>query len=129
MYHNPNSTLVDGANDNNQSEIHSRLIEDLLSDNDQTEVYDNSHVNSMQTTVVHTPQLSISSFYKQLPPTQGSSLNQGFPQHHHNSNSNFGQFGSGPSRYTAFENSGESEEASVQQMMNNLMIQVGHSSK
>lgn len=34
---------ADGANDINQSEmIHSRLIEDLLSD-EQTEVYENSH--------------------------------------------------------------------------------------
>ena len=49
--------------ENNQSNVHSQLIEDLLEDGDQTVVGDLSQINSEQNTVVHTPQLSMSSFY------------------------------------------------------------------
>ena len=46
--------------DDNQSSVTSRLIEDLLGEEDG----DESQLNSMKTTVIHTPHLSISSFYK-----------------------------------------------------------------
>lgn len=49
-----NSSIQDPENeeDENQSSLHSRLIEDLLGDGDQTEGED---LNSLKTTVVHTP--------------------------------------------------------------------------
>ena len=80
---NPNSSIVDEAEDEIQSPLHSRFIEDLLGDADNTDADVNSQANSLKTTVVHTPKLSMSSFYKQLPPSQGSSYypaNQGINQ-------------------------------------------------
>jgi hypothetical protein len=46
--------LVDGGEDELQSPLHSRFIEDLLVDADNTDADMTSH-NSLKTTVVHTP--------------------------------------------------------------------------